>query len=139
MITTRQKQIVQSTFIKVALVSNQAGEWFYKRLFELDPAIKPLFTTVNIHIQSTKLMQMLAIAVTGLDHLDELTPILEDLGHRHVTYGVTREHYAIVKQALMFALAHVLALEFTPEAEEAWKQVYDLITSIMVEKNYESA
>ena len=138
MITSQQKQIVQTTFIKVTLVSNQAGQWFYKRLFELAPEIKPLFASTNLQIQSTKLMQMLAIAVTGLDHMDELTPILVDLGRRHVTYGVKREYYPIVGEALYFALAHVLGQEFTPEAEDAWKRVYDVLTNIMIEENYET-
>jgi hemoglobin-like flavoprotein len=135
MLTSRQKQIVQSTFIKVTLVSNQAGEWFYKRLFELSPEIKPLFSNTNMHIQSAKLMQMIATAVTSLDHLDELRPTLGDLGRRHVTYGVRPEHYPIVGQALVFALAHVLGAEFTAETEEAWKQLYSLLVSIIVEEN----
>ena len=137
MITPQQKQIVQSTFIKVTLVSNQAGEWFYRRLFELAPEIRPLFAKTNMYIQSTKLMQMLAIAITGLDHFDELTPTLKELGRRHIIYGVKYEHYSIVGQALIFALAHVLGAEFTPEAEEAWKEVYDSLVSTITEQIYE--
>jgi hypothetical protein len=32
-------------------------------------------------------MNMLATAVRGLDRLDELKPVLEDLGCRHAAYG----------------------------------------------------
>ena len=139
MFTSQQKRLVQSTFLKLSLVSNQAGEWFYNRLFELDPDIKPLFANTNIHVQSTKLLQMIATVVTSLDRLEQLTPTLKDLGQRHITYGVKREHYAIVGQALMSALAHVLGAEFTPEAEDAWNHVYNVMVSITIEGIYDAS
>ena len=46
--------------------------------------------------QHRKLAQMLTAAVKGLDHLNRLVPVVQDLGRRHARYGVTDAHYDTV-------------------------------------------
>jgi hypothetical protein len=41
-------------------------------------------------------MQMLTAAVKGLDRLDQLVPVVQELGKRHVAYGVADCHYDTV-------------------------------------------
>ena len=50
---------------------------FYGRLFELDPMLRQLFASTNMEAQGKKLMEMLAMAVKGLDNLDQLVPSVE--------------------------------------------------------------
>ena len=38
-------------------------------------------------------MGMIAVAVNGLDRLDEIIPAVRELGKRHSEYGVTNDHY----------------------------------------------
>ena len=85
--TPESKVLVQQSFAQVAPMSEQAAAMFYGRLFELDPGLKPLFRG-DIKEQGRKLMQMLAIAVNGLDRLDDIVPAVQSLGRRHVGYGV---------------------------------------------------
>jgi hemoglobin-like flavoprotein len=61
---------------------------FYGRLFELNSALKSLFKH-DMKEQGQKLMAMIATAVNGLNHLDEIVPAVRDLGARHAGYGVT--------------------------------------------------
>jgi hemoglobin-like flavoprotein len=81
--------------------------------------------------QRKKLMQMLAAAVKGLDRLDRLIPVVEDLGRRHAGYGVVDEHYDTVGVALLETLATGLGSAFTPQVKDAWVSVYTLLAMAM--------
>ena len=41
--TPEQKELVKSSWLKVAPIADTAAELFYGKLFELDPAVKSLF------------------------------------------------------------------------------------------------
>ena len=43
--TPHQKMLVQSTFAQVAPIAETAAALFYTRLFELDPSLRPMFTS----------------------------------------------------------------------------------------------
>ena len=72
---------------------------FYQNLFTAAPRLQPLFKG-NIEDQGRKLMQMLDAAVSQLDDLDTLVPILQGLARRHVDYGVQEEHSHMPSWAL---------------------------------------
>jgi hemoglobin-like flavoprotein len=130
--TPEQKVLVQSTFAKVAPIADTAAAMFYARLFEIDPSLRPLFTT-DIADQGRKLMQTLAVAVTGLDRLDELVPAVRQLGVRHARYGVKDHHYDTVAEALLWTLERGLGSDFTPDVKNAWTAVYGVLASTMKE------
>ena len=128
--TPEQKRLVQTSFAKVAPIADAAAAMFYARLFEIDPALKPLFTT-DITEQGRKLMRMLGMAVNGLDRLDALVPVVQQLGVRHKQYGVMDEHYDTVAAALLWTLERGLGPDFTPDVKEAWVAVYTVLASTM--------
>lgn len=74
--------------MKVEPIADTAATLFYDKLFELNPALRPLFPSTDLREQKKKLMQTLTVAVRGLYRLDDLTPAPEALGRRHVGYGV---------------------------------------------------
>ncbi|WP_025739640.1 globin family protein [Aquimarina pacifica] len=127
-------ELVQSSFSKVAPIAETAAEIFYNKLFELDPALKPLFPADNTDAmkgQGNKLMTMLASAVAGLSDLDKLVPILQDLGKRHVEYKVESSHYDTVGAALLGTLETGLGDDFTPEVKTAWADTYTVMADVM--------
>ena len=70
-----------------------------------------------------------------VDHLDEpetLLPAACDLSVRHVGYGVTEEHYAFVKRALLTTFADLLGPDFGPKEHAAWSQTYYELASHMI-------
>jgi hemoglobin-like flavoprotein len=73
--------------------------------------------------QSTALMDALDTALSLLDQLPVLLPALQEMGRRHVGYGVLAEHYPPVGAALLKTLAAGLGEAWTPEAEAAWTKV----------------
>lgn len=130
--TPEQKTLVQSTFAQVVPIAPQAAELFYGRLFELDPALKPLFKG-DMTEQGRKLMATLGVAVNALDNLDELIPVLQNLGKGHVAYGVQDAHYETVGAALLWTLEQGLGDAFTPEVKDAWIEVYTIVATVMKE------
>ena len=130
MVTLRQIELVQSTFAVVAPIADDAAALFYRRLFEIDPSPRSMFKG-DMAEQRRKLMQMLTAAVKGLPRLDRLVPVVEDLGRRHATYGVTDDHYDTVAAALLWTLEKGLGDAFTTEARAAWAAVYGLLATTM--------
>lgn len=94
-VTPRQKELVQTTWERVVPISEMAAGLFYGRLFEVDPELRALFHAGEgaMKEQGRKLMQMITIAVNGLDRLDRITPAVQDLGRRHVADGVHDSNY----------------------------------------------
>ncbi len=137
-LSMEQKDLVQGTFEKVAPIAETAAEIFYNKLFELDPALKPLFKG-DIKEQGKKLMTMLAAAVNGLDNLEGLIPVVQNLGKRHVGYGVQDEHYDTVAASLLFTLEQGLGDAWNEEVKEAWTTVYLILADIMKEASKEVA
>jgi|TARA_Y100000815_G_scaffold273643_1_gene305426 hemoglobin-like flavoprotein len=136
--TPEQIEIVQSTFKKVAPISDAAADIFYDRLFLIAPDTRALFPEVMTD-QKKKLMQMIGIAVNGLTNLEAIVPAVQDLGARHNGYNVTDAHYDSVGAALLFALSQGLGEDFTPEAEAAWAETYGLLASVMKEAQHAAA
>ncbi|MEQ8673541.1 MAG: globin family protein [Aggregatilineales bacterium] len=129
-LTDTQKQLVTESFGKVESIAEQAAGLFYNRLWEIAPETKALFSDTNMRQQGIKLMQTLKVAVGALNDLDALVPVVYNLGKRHINYGVTKEHYAIVGEALLWTLGQGLGEAFTPEVEEAWTEVYGVVASV---------
>ena len=135
MITEQQITLVQSSFKQVVPIADVAAELFYGRLFELDPALQPLFRG-DMKEQGRKLMQMLSVAVNVLKSLEKIVPAVQDLGRRHVAYGVREQDYQTVGAALLWTLEQGLGSEFTPDVKEAWTAVYTLVATTAIEAGY---
>lgn len=135
--TSTQIKYVQDSFALVVPIADKAAEIFYNKLFELDPGLKPLFKA-DIKEQGKKLMTMIGTAVGGLNHLDKIVPAVQDLGRRHVAYGVTPEQYATVAAALLYTLEVGLGNAWTPEVKDSWVAVYTLLSNTMKEAAYVS-
>lgn len=136
--TADQKKLVQTTFAMVAPISDKAAALFYGRLFELDPTLRPLFKA-DLTEQGRKLMQMIGMAVNGLNNLDALVPAVRNLGARHVGYGVKESHYDTVGEALLWTLEQGLGDAYTSEVEDAWATTYGLLASVMKDAAYPRA
>ena len=132
-IAPEQIELVRSTWTYVAPIAKQAATLFYGRLFELDPAIKPMFAQSNLKVQKRKLMQTIGVAVKHLHRLEEIVPVVRDLGQRHVRYGVQDRHYDTVGEALLWALEQGLGDRFTPEVRDAWAVTYTVLADTMKE------
>ena len=130
--TPHEIQLVQTTFKSVAPIADQAADLFYGRLFEIAPEVRSLFPE-DLSGQKKKLMGMLATAVTNLHQVEKIVPAVQDLGRRHVGYGVTAAHYEPVGEALIWTLDKGLGEAFTPEVKGAWVAAYTTLSGVMQE------
>jgi len=94
--------MVQTSFKKVVPIADTAADLFYDRLF----AIAPATAATNLHQEET------------------IHPAVENLGKRHVAYGVTAQHYEPVGAAPLWTLEQGLGPDFTPPAKAAWTAAY---------------
>ncbi len=136
--TPEQVQLVKNSWAQVLPIADKAAELFYGKLFELDPSLKPLFKGDMVE-QGKKLMKMINTAVNGLDRLNEIVPAVQQLGVRHITYGVKDEHYDTVGAALLWTLEAGLGEAFTEDTKEAWATVYSILADTMKSAAAEAA
>lgn len=128
--TQNQVLLVQSSFQLIAQNLEAAAMLFYDRLFQLDPSLRQMFRNTREE-QARKLAHVLKVVVNGLSRPEQILPTVEELGRRHVGYGVRPQHYATVGAALLWTLQAGLAENFTPEVREAWASAYLLLASTM--------
>ncbi len=127
---SEQIRLVQESFEKVVPIADAAAALFYGRLFDLDPSLEALFKG-DMAEQGRKLMQMLGVAVKGLDRLEQVLPAVCALGARHAAYGVRERDYDTVGRALIWTLRKGLGDGFTPEVEAAWAETYTALAGVM--------
>ncbi len=130
-------QLVKQTWSYTIVRSDEAGELFYTRLFEVAPDLRPLFKG-DIKEQSRKLMSMVTYIVTKLDKLDTILAEIRSLARRHHRYGTQPEHYAVVGQCLIYMLKTGLRERWNKETENAWLAVYSVLAKAMMETQAES-
>jgi hemoglobin-like flavoprotein len=128
--TPEQVAMVQESFKKVVPIAGTAADLFYGRLFEIAPEVRPLFPE-DLREQKKKLIGMLATAVTNLHQVDKIMTAVQDLGRRHVAYGVTDKQYEPVGAALLWTLEKGLGDEFTPPLKAAWTETYMTLAGVM--------
>jgi nitric oxide dioxygenase len=133
--TPEQVKAIQDSFAKVAPISEQAAELFYGRLFEIAPAVKPLFRG-DMKEQGKKLMGTLAVVVNGLTNLESILPAASALAKRHVGYGVTAADYTPVGAALLWTLEKGLGDGWTPDLAAAWTEAYTVLSGYMIGEAY---
>ena len=134
----QQINLVQKSWSKILPISDKAAELFYNRLFEIDPSTKVLFRG-DMEVQGRKLMQMITAAVNGLNDLDGLVPVVQDLGRRHGGYGVQEAHYGSVGSALLWTLEQGLGDDFTDDVKIAWTETYMLLAGVMKDASAKEA
>lgn len=138
MITTEQITLVRDSWAQVVPIADKAAELFYGRLFELNPSLKQMFKGDMVE-QGQKLMRMISIAVDNLDNLDNIVPMVQDLGVKHLEYGVKNSDYDTVGSALLWTLGQGLGDAFTVKVMAAWTDVYGLLASTMKDAAREAA
>ncbi|CAH2328481.1 neuroglobin [Pelobates cultripes] len=124
------------------MTSDSKEHW---RLFQLEPELVFLFhynsaefSDVQECLSSTefmdhirKVMTVIDAAVVNLDSLSSLDEYLTNLGRKHRAVGVKLESFKTVGESLLFALESGLGDAFTPDARDAWSQLYSSVVRRM--------
>jgi hemoglobin-like flavoprotein len=120
------KTLVKHSFPKIAQAHESVSTLFYEKLFDLAPQVRPLFQA-DLDEQRVKLMQMLALMIATIDDDAMFMQMSQNLGLRHTHYGVKPEHYAVVGEALLWALKEACPTVMTAAVYDAWHTLYNFI------------
>ncbi len=122
---------MQASFAQIEPDASTVAATFYRRLFELNPNLAPLFTN-DIERQGIKFMEKLAVAVMGLEDLDSIGSLVQALGRRHVGYGVRPADYETARDALLWTLAEHFGPAYKPDLHSAWSAAFDMLCMEMI-------
>jgi hemoglobin-like flavoprotein len=140
--TPHQVRLVRKSFKQIEPIAVQAGETFYKRLFEVAPELRPLFPEnmegqhvklINVLGAVTNNLYMISVPVTSLREAEAFMPQVRALGRRHADYGVKDAHFKMLGEALIWTLRQHCDETFDEEMEEAWLAIFDLLSRVMKE------
>ena len=132
-------QALETSFDLVAPRGDDLMDVFYARLFAAAPGVKPLFATIDLRRQKAMLLAALVLVRKSLRDLDNIVPKLRQFGARHVAYGARPEHYPVVGQALIAAMAEIAGPAWTSEYELAWRKAYGVLAGAMIQGAQEAA
>lgn len=117
------------------------------RIFEIAPAAKALFNFTEGYAEdddafyenpdflehARTVVRMLDATVNMLGpDLEPVSHTLEDLGQRHIAYGVLPAHYAVVGEALLSTLEAAVGDAWTATVREGWSEIYSFVSTTMI-------
>ena len=101
-----------------------------------DPNSEELFESERLIEHGKGVIETLEAAVEMLGPSADLNPLitfLRQLGANHQRYGVLKEHYPIVGQALIETLSGAMGDKFTDDVKFAWEEIYGIVETYMME------
>ncbi len=123
--------LIKNSWNYLVNTAPDAGEHFYRILFEKAPSVRHLFKP-DIKDQSRKLVTMISFIVSKLNSLDEIESQIKGLALRHVQYGAESAHFEAVGEALLGMLELELGSQWNAATKEAWVEVYTILSDAMI-------
>jgi nitric oxide dioxygenase len=134
MLTDSQREIIRATVPALQQHGEAVTERFYADLFEAHPELLNIFNPVNQRPggQARNLAASILAFAGNIDQLDRLGDMVEHIANKHCCLEVRPEHYPIVGQFLLGAIAKVLGDAATPAVLDAWGAAYGILAGIMI-------
>ncbi|GAA2793829.1 globin domain-containing protein [Kitasatospora sp. CM 4170] len=136
--TARDVELIRASLAVVEPVADRATAHFYALIFLHHPEVRALFPAA-MDVQRDRLFRALLMAARSAGDPDGLRAYLSALGRGHRRYGTLTGHYGPVGECLVAALARYSGSRWDGETELAWRRVYGLVSSIMIEAAEEAA
>jgi len=130
MLTQRTRDRIRTGFGMIEADPQAFGVMFYDTLFRIAPAVRPLFPE-GMELQAKKLAETIGTVVQSIDRLEDMAPVLRDLGRRHANYGAEDSHYDVVGLALLQSLAETIE-DWDDRDEAAWAALYGIVADLML-------
>lgn len=128
-----QAELLETSFALVAPSAEALVDRFYFRLFRAAPEAYHLFDPGRFGEQKKKLLAALKLTVNSARKPEALAPVLQQLGAKHVQYGVRAEHYPVVGSILLATLEEFAGDAWTPDIRNAWVQAYSVVSDLMLD------
>lgn len=128
--TPQQIDFVRRSWQQVFPLRETAAQMFYDKLFELEPALRPLFKA-DLSQQAGKLFNTLDALVASLGESGALESVAGSLRRSHAGFRATPAHYAAVGEALMWTVGASVGKAFTAPMRAAWVEAYAGLAAAM--------
>ena len=145
-LTEDQVSVVEKTWKQAAaLGAETVGVLLFKQIFDIAPQAlqlfpfkddRELYDSPRLKGHGVKVVTTVDAVIKGVRDLEGLKPTLQNLGLRHVGYGVLPPHYDVVGQALLRTLKLGLQDAFTKEVEAAWSKLWVFVAKWCIAGNY---
>lgn len=132
MVTARQKLLVRNSWELMRPMALHVADVFHDRLFELDPSLEEVFPE-DVDVQRRRFTMAVAAAVSGLDDVEAMRSLLQDLGRRNLSQGIRPSHYVTLGKALLWTFEQTLAEAFTPPVKDAWAALHAFVSAAMLQ------
>jgi hemoglobin-like flavoprotein len=130
MLSPRQTLLIKLSWSHLTNRLEDFGDKFYEVLFEMDPALREMFSD-DMTKQRAKFSGMVNHIVSNIQHADKLDNDLKELGDRHVGYRVKASHYDTIMMAFLVSLEKVLERNWDSETKQAWTVAFVYIVARM--------
>lgn len=123
---------LKSSWELVAKSGDEVPLFFYSHLFLSHPKLREMFP-IAMSTQRDKLVAALGAVVSNVDQLDNVIPVIQQLGRDHRRFSVIADHYSLVGASLLATLQHFLGPAWTEELAADWAEAYGLVAKTMVQ------
>ncbi|XP_070698352.1 x globin [Pempheris klunzingeri] len=130
-------KVIRDDIAKVGII-------MFVRLFETHPECKDVFflfrdvedlerlrTSRELRAHGLRVMSFIEKSVARLDQLERLEALALELGKSHYHYNAPPKYYSYVGAEFICAVQPILKERWTAELEEAWKTLFQYVTSLM--------
>lgn len=134
MLDSQTIQIIKSTVPVLEVHGKDITTAFYQKLFHHHPELLNIFNHANQRQgkQPTALAGAVYAAAANIDRLENILPVVKQIGEKHRALNVLPEHYPIVGETLLAAIKDVLGDAATPEIIDAWGKAYQVIADVFI-------
>jgi len=147
--------LIQETWAVVrTLPAETVGGLLFKHIFEqadvsalfsfgrepgFDPSPDAVAANADVQKHGAKVVTTVGVAIDMLTTLDDLVPVLKDLGAKHAKYGVLAAHYPVVGKAFLKTLSVGLSDAYKPEVAAAYEAMWGVVEATMLAGDREAA
>ena len=131
----RTIDIIKSTVPVLQERGTEITKRFYEMMLGENPELKNIFNQTNQRKgdQPKALANTVYAAAAHIDQLEEILPVVEQIGHKHRSLNIKPHHYPIVGKYLLLAMKDVLQDAATEEIMEAWEKAYGIIADVFID------
>lgn len=123
---------IESSFNLLKPKATALVDTFYDLLFAQFPQVRGMFPA-DLDGQKGKLVGALAFVVANVRNPDALAKTLREMGARHVKYGTREEHYPIVRDVMLQAMARTAGSDWNQTLEQDWAWALNTVAALMIE------
>ncbi|XP_046381363.1 non-symbiotic hemoglobin 1-like [Haliotis rufescens] len=143
--TERQKEIVLDTWQIIQKDIARVGVVMFMRLFETHPDVQEVFMpfkgkskedlshSAQLKAHALRVMGTVEKCLARINEPKKMEELLHDLGAKHVMYNARVDYIDLIGPQFLWAIQPAMKDSWTPEIEQAWSDLFKLISHIIKE------